>query len=96
MMDYKHYYKLFTDTPFVGTDETTVIASNDEYEVDEDEIREDLYASYGYCIHGWGEEDPTEDEYEDFLADCTVELEEISKEEFLKEMEDGCGFALYE
>lgn len=95
MKNYKHYYKLFTEAPIVGTDTTEVIASDDEYEINEGEIREDLYASYGYCIHGWCGDDPTEEEYEDFIAECTVELTEISKEEFEMAVEDGFPYNLY-
>lgn len=96
MKDYNHYYRLFTEAPIVGTDTTMLIASNEEYEVDEDGIRDDLFESYGYCIHGWCEEDPTEEEYEDFIADCTVELTAITKEAFLQGVDEGFSFAVYD
>lgn len=96
MKDYEHYYELFTDTPFVGTDEIIFIASNGEYEIDEDVIREDLYASYGYMINGWGEDDPTDEEYENFIADCTVELTAITKEAFLEGVDEGFSYEIYD
>lgn len=83
------YYKLYTETPFCGTDETELIVSETEFEIDEDEIKQDLYASYGYLINGWGYDDPTEEEAEDFMEDCTVLLEEITEEEFEELAEDG-------
>ena len=83
------YYKLFTETPICGTDETELIASETEFEIDEDEIKQDLYDSYGYLINGWGYVDPTEEEAEDFMADCTVLLDEITEEEFEELAEDG-------
>ena len=95
MENYNHYYKLFTEAPFVGTDSTELIASNTPIELTEEEAcqyREDLFNSYGYLIHGWGEEDPTDDEYEDFIAECVVTFEEITKEEFEMAVEDGYDY----
>lgn len=88
-MDNLNYYKLYTSTSFCGTDETVLIVANYEYEVDKDEIKEDLFASYGYLINGWGEEDPTEEEYEDFIAECEVTLTKLTKEEFNQEAEEN-------
>lgn len=93
--DFKHYYKLETSSPFCGTDETEIIASNSEYKIDEDGIREDLFNSYGYLINGWGQEEPTEEEYEDFIAECTVNLEEISEKEFIELLDDGYHYSVY-
>lgn len=95
-MNNLNYYKLYTSTPFCGTDETVLIVANYEYEADEDETKEELYNSYGYLINGWGEEDPTEEEYEDFIADCEVTLEKLTKEEFTKEYdENGWDIQMY-
>lgn len=88
-MDNLNYYKLYTSTPFGGTDEIVLIVANYDYEVDEDEIKEDLFASYGYLINGWSEEDPTEEEYEDFIAECEVTLTKLTKEEFEQEAEEN-------
>lgn len=87
------YFKLFTDTPIIGTDETELfITDGADFEVDHDEIAQQLFDDYGYLIHGWGEEDPTEDEEEDFISDCIVDLEEISFEEFYELTEEGYSF----
>lgn len=88
-MDNLNYYKLYTSAPFCGTDETVLIISDQEYAINEDEIRESLYDSYGYLIHGWDEEDPTEEEYEDFKADCEIIFEKISKEQLEQEHEEN-------
>lgn len=92
MKDYKHYYELYYSSPYCGTDTTEIIASNSKYHIDEDEIREDLYASYGYLINGFYGDDPTEEEYEEFIAECTVCFKEISQEEFLRLYDDGYAF----
>lgn len=90
-MENLNYYKLYTSSPFCGTDTTILIVANYEYEINEDEIKEDLFADYGYLINGWGSEEPTEEEYEDFIADCEVTLEKITKEQFDYEAEEnGC------
>jgi len=95
-MDNLNYYKLYTSTPFCETDETVLIVANYDYEVDEDEIKEDLYNSYGYLINGWGEDEPSEEEYENFIADCEVTLEKLTKEEFTKEYdENGWDIQMY-
>ena len=93
-MDNLHYYKLYTSTPFCGTDTTELIVSDYEYEIDEDEIKEDLFSSYGYLIHGWFSDDPTEEEYEDFISDCEVSLTELTKEEFEEECDNGYDISL--
>lgn len=88
-MENLNYYKLYTSSPFCGTDETVLIVANYEYEIDEDEIKEELFSSYGYLINGWDEEDPTEEQYEDFIAECEVTLEKISKEQLEQEHEEN-------
>lgn len=88
-MDNLNYYKLYTSAPFCGTDETVLIVANYEYEVNEDEIKENLFADYGYLINGWDAKDPTEEQYEDFIAECEVTLEKISKEKFDQEYEEN-------
>jgi len=91
-----NYYKPHTDTPFCGTNETVLIVANYDYEVDEDEVKEDLFASYGYLINGCGEEDPTEEEHEDFISEYEVTLEKITKEQFDQEVEEnGWDIQLY-
>jgi len=84
-----YYYRLFTDTTFCGTDETILVTANSPQSIDEEEIRQGLFESYGYLINGWGEEEPTEEECDDFIAECTVEFEEITKEEYEKLLDEG-------
>lgn len=84
-----NYYKLHTDTPFCGTDTTVLIVSKYEYEVDEDEVKEDLFADYGYLLDGWTEEGLPEEDYENFKSECEVTLEKITKEQFDQEYEEN-------
>lgn len=85
----KYYYKLYTSSPFVGTDETVLICSdNPKYEVDEEYIKEDLLNDYGYLASGWNE-DMTEEQEEEFKDSCEVCLTAISKETFDSMVEDG-------
>ena len=85
----EYYYKLYTSSPYVGTDETVLIRSkNGEYEVDEEEIKYGLLESYGYLASGWDEE-MTEEQEEEFIDSCEVSLTAISKETFDSMVEDG-------
>ena len=83
------YYKLETSTPYVGTDETILIYSRNEIEIDEEEEKNNLFESYGYLINGWIGDDPTEEEEEEFKDSCTVEFTELTEEEYLQYAEDG-------
>ena len=85
----EYYYKLYTSSPYVGTDETVLIRSkNGEYEVDEEEIKDGLLNSYGYLASGWNEE-MTEEQEEEFIDGCEVYLTAIPKETFDSMVEDG-------
>lgn len=83
------YYKFETSTPYVGTDKMHLIYSENEIEIDEEEEKQELFELYGYLINGWGQDDPTEEEEEEFKDDCTVELVELTEEEFFQYVEDG-------
>ena len=85
----KSYYKLYKSSPYVGTDDTTLIRSDDpEYEIDEEMIKEELLSSYGYLEFGWNEE-MTEEQEEEFKNQCEVSLTAISEETFNAMVEDG-------
>ena len=85
----EYYYKLYTSSPYIGTDETVLIRSkNGEYEIDEEGIKEDLLNDYGYLASGWNEE-MTEEEEEEFKNSCEVSLLAISEETFYTMIEDG-------
>lgn len=83
MKNFYYYFK--KGTPYCGTEEEVVIVSDSECEIDEEEIIQDLYDSYGYLINGWDEEVSEEEEEEqeyDFKSGCYVEFKEITKEQF--------------
>lgn len=78
----EYYYKLYKSSPYVGTDETILIRSkNEEYEIEEESIKEELLNDYGYLASGWNKE-MTEEEEEEFKNSCEVSLTAISKETF--------------
>ena len=83
------YYKLETSAPYCGTDETRLICSENEIEIDEEEEKNNIFDSYGYLINGWCGDNPTEEEEEEFKDDCSVELTELTEEEFNQYVEDG-------
>lgn len=85
----KYYYKLYTSTPFAGTDNTVLIRSdNPNYEVDEEIIKQNFLDDYGYLEFGWDGE-PTEEQEEEFKESCEVCLTAISEETFNAMAEDG-------
>ena len=83
------YYKLETSAPYCGTEETRLICSKNEIEIDEEEEKNNLFESYGYLINDRWDDDPTEEEEEEFKCDCSVELTELTEEEFNQYVEDG-------
>ena len=85
----KYYYYVETSSPYCGTDTRDICVSSKEIEFDEDEMRQDIFDSYGYLINGWHEEDPTEEEEEEFKADCTVIIKSLTEEEFLQYIDEG-------
>ena len=81
------YYHIHGETRYCGTDIDDYIETESEYsfqdiqEIENDMI-ENLVSSYSYLESGW-DEDLTEEEEEDFRADCLVEITEITEKEYL-------------
>ena len=81
------YYHIHGETRYCGTDidnyiETeTELSTYEEREIEIDMVN-DLTDSYSYLESGWGE-DLTDEEEEEFRADCCVEITEITEREFL-------------
>lgn len=85
----EYYYKLYTSSPYVGTDRTVLIRSKfGDYEVDEEGIKYGLLEDYGYLASGWNKE-MSEEQEEEFMESCEVCLTAISKEAFDSMVEDG-------
>lgn len=83
------FYKVTLDTPYSGTDSIEYISVETEREAREraGEMLQAHAESYEYLVTGWdGEYFDNEEEMEmaleDYHADCSFELEEISEEEF--------------
>lgn len=88
------YFRIDYESPYCGTECTDYLCQKEDITLtQEEEIWEektqDLFEMFGYMINGWVEDDPTEEEEEEFKADCSVEITEITKEEWEKEV--GCN-----
>lgn len=82
------YYKFTAETPFCGTNHEEYRAYEKEpteVELNElaDEICADNAASFEYLVSGCDDE-PTEEELEDYYADCYGGWVEVSEEEYLE------------
>lgn len=87
------YFRIDYESAYCGTQNTDYhcqegeLTPDQEQEIWEDKTQ-DLFEMFGYLINGWAEDDPTEEEEEEFKADCSVEITEITKEEW----EEGVGY----
>ena len=81
------YYKFTANTPYCGTDTEEYKAFEErptekELESIAEEICRNTAESFEYLINGWGGDDPTEEELENYYADCDSSYEEISQKEY--------------
>lgn len=81
------YYEFKADTPYCGTEHTEyhefeVRPSEAELEEMCDEICYNNANGYEYLINGWDGDDPSEEELDNYYADCYGAWREISKEEY--------------
>lgn len=83
------YFKINYEAAYCGTQNTEYhyqegdITPDQENEIWQDKVN-DLFDMFGFLIS----DDPTEEEEEEFKADCFVEITEITKEEW----EEGVGY----
>ena len=84
------YYHYHGETAYCGTDIDEYLALPDDEELDVEEYEEamaqQLFDSYSYLATGWNEESDDPDFEENFKADCSVSLVEITKEQYDEEM----------
>jgi hypothetical protein len=84
------YYHYHGETAYCGTDIDEYLALPDDEELDIEEYEEamiqQLFDSYSYLATGWDEESDDPDFEEEFKADCSVYLVEITKEQYNEEM----------
>lgn len=83
------FYKVTLDTPYCGTESTEYISAETKRDAEEQagEMLQAHAESYEYLITGWDgeyfdDEEEMEMALENYYADCSFELEEISEEEF--------------
>lgn len=79
------YFRIDYEAAYCGTQNTDYMCQEEditpaqEIEIWEDKVQ-DLFEMFGYLINGWVGDDPTEEQEEEFKADCSVEITEITKE----------------
>ncbi len=80
------YYHYHGETAYCGTDIDEYLALPDDEELDVEEYEEamiqQLFDSYSYLAIGWDEESDDPDFEEEFKADCTAYLVEITEEQY--------------
>lgn len=85
------YIKITAGTPYCGTEETFFQIFDDDTSDDfineiAEEIRQDLAESFEYLGRGgWNEDWESEEERDNYYADCYAVWEDFSKEKFYKE-----------
>ena len=84
------YYHYHGETAYCGTDIDEYLALPDDEELDIEEYEEamiqQLFDSYSYLATGWDEESDNPDFEEEFKADCTVYLVEITEGQYNEEI----------
>jgi len=84
------YIKFIVGTPYIGTEETIYeIYSGDTTDDFLNKILEEHICnnaeSYEYLATGWGEDFESEEDRDNYYADCWGEWIDMTKEEFEKE-----------
>lgn len=83
------YYHYHGETNYCGTDIDEYLAFPDDEELDvedyEENMLQQLFDSYSWLETGWDEDSDDPDFEENFKADCTVYLVEITEEEYNEE-----------
>lgn len=82
-----YYYKIEYSSPYCGTDEVDYFALKEPITF-EDELDitgkciENLIEDYSYLINGWNGDDPTEEQLDNFIENCDINIIELTKEEY--------------
>lgn len=87
------YYHHHGETAYCGTDIDIFLALPDNEELDvedyEEAMLQELFDSYSYLDMEWGEDSNDPDFEENFKADCSVYLVEITEEQYNEKMGAG-------
>ena len=87
------YYKFTATTPYCGTNMVELVETEEPLEqwaIDEmctDYARE-VGETYSYLATGWDEDWDTEEDEENYFADCSCICEELTFEQWLDEMDN--------
>lgn len=88
-----YYYKFTATTPYCGTDSVEFVEK--EEPMTQNEI--DLYCAefaqengeaYAYLAYGWDEDWESEEDEENYYADCICTCEELTFEQWLDEKDN--------
>ena len=73
----KNLYKVTCYTPYCGTDTIYWVFADHEGDIPEEELNDWVYenaGSFEYLATGWDEDFETEEDREDFYADCGYDI----------------------
>ena len=73
----KNLYKVTCYTPYCGTDTTYWVLAAKEDDIDTEDLNDWVYEhaeNFSYLVNGWGEDFETEEEREDYYADCGYDI----------------------
>lgn len=87
------YYKFTATTPYCGTDRVELIESEEglsSAEIDEmcTEYAYENGEQFTYLATGWDEDWGSEEDEENYFADCSCICEELTFEQWLDEMDN--------
>ena len=73
----KNLYKVTCYTPYCGTDTTYWVFADHEGDIPEEDLNDwvqENAESFEYLVNGWGEDFETEEDREDYYADCGYDI----------------------
>ena len=88
-----YYYKFTATTPYCGTDRVELIDREEpmtQSEIDNlcAELAEENGEMYTHLATGWDDDWESEEDEENYFADCCCECEELTFEQWLDEMDN--------
>lgn len=73
----KNLYKITCYTPYCGTDVSYWVFADHEGDIPEEDLNDCVYEhaeGFSYLVTGWGEDFESEEDRDDYYADCGYEI----------------------